>query len=129
MATKNTIPACISERKQETAVAANQTRAEANCIFHLRRMLEVALAAPSMAPTMATATCRLSRPLMPSESMAMKMEIPMPAQIAIMARPKVVSGCLLALREASTNVSTLAAIMVTGQAIMLWPKADHAMAT
>ena len=52
----------------------------------------------------------------------------MPSQIANMARPKVVSGCLLAVREASTNVSTLAAIMVTGQAIVLWPKLAHAMA-
>src|ERR1700679_325783 len=109
MAIRNTMPAWLSEIKQETAVAVHQITAQANCIFHLRMMLEVAFAAPSMAPTMATPICRSILPLMPSDNMTMNVEMPMPSQIAIMARPKVVSGCLLALREARIPVSTLAA--------------------
>ena len=87
------------------------------------------MAAPSMAPTMAIPMCRSILPLMPSDSMRRKVEMPMPIQIAIMARPMVVPGCLLLWREASTPVRTEAAIMVTGQARAGDPQTDQAMAT
>jgi hypothetical protein len=58
----------------------------------------------------------------------MNNEMPIPIQIAAMARPVVVSGCLAEMREPMTPVSTLAAIIVTGHAIADGPKADKAMA-
>ena len=44
----------LSEVKEAATAEAHQTTAQANCIVHLRIMLEVQLAAPSMAPMMAT---------------------------------------------------------------------------
>ena len=52
---------------------------------------------PSMAPMMATETCVSSLPLMPSDNIRAKVEMPMPIQMAIMARPTVVSGLLCGL--------------------------------
>ena len=48
--------------KQESDMAdAHQTRAHANCIFHLRMKLDAAFVVPSIAPITATNTCCAGR--------------------------------------------------------------------
>jgi len=63
MATRKMVVHTLSETKQAATAEAHQTRAHANCTFQRRMMLEVALAIPSMAQTMATeaneSTCLL----------------------------------------------------------------------
>src|ERR1035437_1568477 len=129
VATRNEIVVCFAEPKQAATAAAHQTSAQANCIFHLRIRLEVALAVPSMAPMMATKVCCSNLPPIPRDSSRMNMEMPMAIQTALMARAIVVSGRLRTLSAMIAPVSTEAAIMVTGQASELWPQVVQAMAT
>src|ERR1035438_7827788 len=129
MATRNAIAVWFSEPKQDTTAAAHHTTAQANCIFHFRISAEVALAVPSMAPTMATKTWSSYLPLMPRDRRRVNMEMPMAIQTELMARPRVVSGWLLGWREISAPIKTQAPTMVTGQASLLWPQVAQAMAT
>src|ERR1035437_3062383 len=114
IAARNAIPVSASEAKHATTAAAHQTTAQANCIFHLRIRLEVALAMPSIAPMIATKMFRLNLPLMARHIRTINMEMPMAIQIELMARPSVVLGWLCFWRDANTPVSELAVTIVTG---------------
>src|ERR1035441_10094987 len=116
IAARNAIPVLASGAKHASTAAAHQTTAQANCIFHLRIRLEVALAMPSIAPMIATKMYGSYLPLMARHIRTINMEMPMAIQIELMARPNLVSGWLRFWRDANTPVSALAATIVTGQA-------------
>ena len=79
-------------------------------------MAEAILAMPSIAPMIATNTCRSYRPLNPSDIRTIKSEIPIAAHVAPRALPSVVGGWPFFIREIATPVAMPAAIMVTGHA-------------
>ena len=119
----------LADAKQEMAAATHQTSAHINCAPHLRMMLEAALAAPSIAPTAAIKVCRSILPAMLALRQKIKSAAPIAIQMAPIARPIVVSGCLLLMRVATTAVKIDVPIIVTGHAKLLCPHVDHAMAT
>ncbi len=84
---------------------------------------------PSMPHATAMKTCQsASLPLLPSEKNNRNIEMPSAIHTDPTARPKVVSGLLLARIETTITVTMTAAIMVTGQARLLCPSMAQAMA-
>ena len=82
----------------EAQDASHHTTAHPICAGHFNSIPEAALAVPSSVITTAKITCWSALPLSPSGSSSANIEIPIAAQMEIIARPTVVIGAFALVR-------------------------------